>query len=162
MLNKSNFCLATECRYFDRRRVILSSWRPKVRFIQQRPVDAEIHEVICADLSLSNVTDTEAFPGLIRQRYRKIKVASADRAYDTRVCDDELRRKKLRALIPPRSGARYWSAVCRPKSSGGEPARYRRKHTVKKYDRLPPTFDSGNSEVQSKTAIWWSPFAARL
>ncbi len=43
-------------------------------------VDTETHEVICADLSLSNVTDTEAFPGLIRQRYRKIKVASADRA----------------------------------------------------------------------------------
>ncbi len=43
-------------------------------------VDTETHEVTCADLSLSNVTDTEAFPGLIRQRYRKIKVASADRA----------------------------------------------------------------------------------
>ncbi len=48
-------------------------------------VDTETNEVICADLSLSNVTDTEAFPGLIRQRYRrqryrKIKVASADRA----------------------------------------------------------------------------------
>ncbi len=43
-------------------------------------VDTETHEVICADLSLSNVTDTEAFLGLIRQRYRKIKVASADRA----------------------------------------------------------------------------------
>ncbi len=41
--------------------------------------DTETHEVICADLSLSNVTDTEAFPSLIRQRYRKIKVASADR-----------------------------------------------------------------------------------
>ncbi len=43
-------------------------------------VDTATHEVICADLSLSNVTDIEAFPGLIRQRYRKIKVASADRA----------------------------------------------------------------------------------
>ncbi len=26
------------------------------------------------------------------------------------MCDDELRGKKLKALIPPRSGARYWSA----------------------------------------------------
>jgi hypothetical protein len=40
--------------------------------------------VICADLSLNNVTDAEAFPGLIRQTHRKIKVASADGAYDTR------------------------------------------------------------------------------
>jgi hypothetical protein len=73
-------------------------------------VDAKTHEVICADLSLSNITDTEAFPGLIRQTHRKIKVASADGAYDTRVCHDELRRKKIKALIPPRSGARYWPA----------------------------------------------------
>jgi hypothetical protein len=31
-------------------------------------------------------------------------------AVDTRVCHDELRRKKIKALIPPRSGARYWPA----------------------------------------------------
>ncbi|NIG63032.1 MAG: transposase [Serratia symbiotica] len=73
-------------------------------------VDTETHEVICTKLSLSNVTNTEAFPGLIRQTYRKIKVTSADGAFDTLVSHDELRRKKIRALIPPRSGARYWSA----------------------------------------------------
>ncbi|CAI1582088.1 IS5 family transposase [Serratia fonticola] len=65
-------------------------------------VDAETHEVICADLSLNNVTDAEAFPG------RKIKVASADGAYDTKRCHDELRRKKIKALIPPRARAGYW------------------------------------------------------
>ncbi|NIG62415.1 MAG: transposase [Serratia symbiotica] len=73
-------------------------------------VDTETHEVICADLSLSNVTDTEAFSGLIRQPYRKVKAASADVVHDRRVNHDELRRKKIRALIPPRSVARYWSA----------------------------------------------------
>jgi hypothetical protein len=37
------------------------------------------HEIICADLSLNNVTDSEAFPGLIRQTHReKIRAASAD------------------------------------------------------------------------------------
>lgn len=46
-------------------------------------VDVGTHEVICADLSLSNVADAEAFPGLIRQTYRNVKVASADGAYDT-------------------------------------------------------------------------------
>ncbi|NIG62918.1 MAG: IS5/IS1182 family transposase, partial [Serratia symbiotica] len=40
----------------------------------------------------------------------KIKGASPDRAYDRRVSHDKLRRKKIRALIPPRSGARYWAA----------------------------------------------------
>ena len=68
-------------------------------------VDASTHEVICADLSLNNVTDAEAFPGLIRQTHRKIRVASADGAYDTRWCHDELRRKKIKALIPPRTRA---------------------------------------------------------
>lgn len=47
-------------------------------------VDADTHEVICADLSLNNVTDAEAFPGLIRQLHRKIKVASAAGKKSTR------------------------------------------------------------------------------
>jgi hypothetical protein len=36
-------------------------------------VDSKTHEIICADLSLNNVTDSEAFPGLIRQTHRKIR-----------------------------------------------------------------------------------------
>ncbi|RXY82287.1 IS5 family transposase, partial [Klebsiella pneumoniae] len=81
-------------------------------------VDSNTHEIICANLSLNNVTDSEAFPGLIRQTHRKIRAASADGAYvraaaadgayDTRLCHDELRRKKISALIPPRKGAGYW------------------------------------------------------
>ncbi len=71
-------------------------------------VDSNTHKIICADLSLNNVTDSEAFPGLIRQTHRKIRAASADGAYDTRLCHDELRRKKISALIPPRKGAGYW------------------------------------------------------
>ena len=73
-------------------------------------MDASTHEVICADLSLNNVTDAEAFPGLIHQTHRKIRVASADGAYDTRRCHDELRRKKIKALIPARTRAGYWQA----------------------------------------------------
>ncbi len=64
-------------------------------------VDSKTHEIICADLSLNNVTDSEAFPGLIRQTHRKIRAASADGVYDTRLCHDELRRKKISALILP-------------------------------------------------------------
>ncbi|MDA8496378.1 hypothetical protein NNN99_24235, partial [Kluyvera georgiana] len=40
-------------------------------------VDSNTHEVVCADLSLNNVTDSEAFPGLIRQTHRKIRAAAA-------------------------------------------------------------------------------------
>lgn len=70
-------------------------------------VDSKTHKIICADLSLKNVTDSEAFPGLIRQIPRKITSAT-DGAYDTRLCHNELRRKKISALIPPRKGAGYW------------------------------------------------------
>ncbi len=66
-------------------------------------VDSNTHEVVCADLSLNNVTDSEAFPGLIRQTHRKIRAAAADGAYDTRLCHDELRRKKnQRAYSSPK------------------------------------------------------------
>ncbi|NIG62644.1 MAG: transposase [Serratia symbiotica] len=66
-------------------------------------VDTETHDVICADLSLSKVTDTETFPGSHPPDDTvKSKSPSADGGYDRRVCHDELSRKKIRALIPPR------------------------------------------------------------
>ncbi|WP_025246496.1 IS5 family transposase [Candidatus Sodalis pierantonius] len=73
-------------------------------------VDSATHEIICADLSLSGTTDAQALPGLINQTHRKIREASADSAYDTRYCHDALLRKKIKPLIPPRSGAQYWPA----------------------------------------------------
>lgn len=45
----------------ERRRI----WR-KLHLV----VDSKTHEIISADLSLNNVTDSEAFPGLIRQTHR--------------------------------------------------------------------------------------------
>ncbi|VDL23580.1 Putative transposase (identified by ISEscan HMM) [Escherichia coli] len=70
-------------------------------------VDSNTHEVVCADLSLNNVTDSEAFPGLIRQTHRKIRAAAADGltipGSVTMNCA-----AKISALIPPRKGAGYW------------------------------------------------------
>lgn len=91
-------------------------WKVKKHGQERRPilrklhlaVDGKTHEIICADLSLNNVTDSKAFPCLIRQTHRKIRSAAADGADDTRFCHDELRRKKISALIPPRKGAGYW------------------------------------------------------
>lgn len=42
--------------------------------------DSVTHEIICADLSLSGTTDSQAMPGLINQTHRKIKEVSADGA----------------------------------------------------------------------------------
>ena len=89
------------------------------RFVQEKrrvwrklhlDVDVDPHEVICADLPLNNVNNAEVFPGLIRQIRRKIRVASADGAYDTKHRHDELRWKKIKALIPSRTRAAYWAA----------------------------------------------------
>ncbi|MGL9736209.1 MAG: IS5 family transposase [Symbiopectobacterium sp.] len=82
----------------DRRRV----WR-KLHLA----ADSATHEIICADLS-SGTTDAQTLPGLINQTHRKMREVSADGAYDARYCHDALLRKKIRPLIPPRSGAKNW------------------------------------------------------
>lgn len=65
-------------------------------------VDSKTYEIICTDLSLDYVTGSEAFPGLIRLTYRKIRAVAVDGAYDTQFCHDEMRRKKISDLISPR------------------------------------------------------------
>ena len=46
-------------------------------------VDTSTHELVAAELSLSNVTDAEVFPNLLRQTRRKVIEISGDGAYGT-------------------------------------------------------------------------------
>lgn len=71
-------------------------------------VDTHTHEIIGAELSLSNVTDAEVLPNLLKQTYRKIRSISGDGAYDTRECHMAIRKKRAFTLIPPREGAALW------------------------------------------------------
>lgn len=78
----------------------------------------EVREQIAfADVILLNktdLTDTEkltALEGRLRGMNALARAAAADGAYDTRLCHDELRRKKISALIPPRKGAGYSSGA---------------------------------------------------
>lgn len=71
-------------------------------------VDTHTHEIIGAELSLSNVTDAEVMPNLLKQTHRKIRIISGDGAYDTRACHDAVLRKRALVLIPPREGAALW------------------------------------------------------
>ncbi|ELV8657528.1 IS5 family transposase [Vibrio vulnificus] len=71
-------------------------------------VDTNTHEIIAAELSLSNVTDAEVMPNLLKQTRRKIVEISGDGAYDTKVCYEAIRIKRAVALIPPRDGAAFW------------------------------------------------------
>lgn len=71
-------------------------------------VDTNTHEIIAAELSLSNVTDAEVLPNLLKQTRRKIAEISGDGAYDTKDCYEAIRIKRAVALIPPRDGAAFW------------------------------------------------------
>lgn len=71
-------------------------------------VDTNTHEIIDAELSLSNVTDAEVLPNLLKQTRRKIAEISGDGAYDTKDCYEAIRIKRAVALIPPRDGAALW------------------------------------------------------
>ncbi|WP_228200746.1 transposase [Klebsiella pneumoniae] len=115
------------------------------------PLTVKHMKIICADLSLNNVTDSEAFPGLIRQtnEMRKIRAASADGAYDTRLCHDELRRKKKSARLSRPEKARVTGlvnmqtenrAVANQRLTGSN-ARW------KWTNRLQPSLDSGKTAM---------------
>uniref|UniRef100_UPI0018C1D8DC IS5 family transposase n=1 Tax=Vibrio anguillarum TaxID=55601 RepID=UPI0018C1D8DC len=64
-------------------------------------VDTDTHEIIATELSLSNVTNIEVLPNLLKQTRRKIVEISGDGAYDTKDCYEAIRRKQADALIPP-------------------------------------------------------------
>ncbi|MCX8778420.1 IS5 family transposase [Vibrio parahaemolyticus] len=71
-------------------------------------IDTSTHEIVAAELSLSNVTDAEVLPNLLKQTRRRIIEISGDGAYDTRDCHDAIRFKRAVPLIPPREGAAFW------------------------------------------------------
>ncbi|EEY98565.1 transposase [Vibrio sp. RC586] len=71
-------------------------------------VDTSTHEIVAAELSVSNVTDAEVLPNLLKQTRRRVIEISGDGAYDTRDCHDAIRFKRAIPLIPPREGAAFW------------------------------------------------------
>ncbi|OQK36725.1 putative transposase [Vibrio vulnificus] len=71
-------------------------------------VDTGTHEIVAAELSLSNVTDAEVLPNLLKQTRRRIIEISGDGAYDTRDCYEAIRFKRAVPLTPPREGAAFW------------------------------------------------------
>ncbi|MGR5418438.1 IS5 family transposase [Vibrio diabolicus] len=76
-------------------------------------VDTDTHEIIVAEFSLSNVSDGETLPNLLKQTRRRIVEISGDGAYDTRLCYEAIRTKRAAPLIPPRKA--------QPSGSKGHP-----------------------------------------
>lgn len=49
-------------------------------------VDTSTHEIVATELSLSNVTNAEVLPNLLKQIRRRIIEISGDGTYNTRNC----------------------------------------------------------------------------
>ncbi len=71
-------------------------------------VDADTHQIVAAELSLSNVAYGEVLPGVLKKTDQKIKTISGDEAYDSHRWYQAIMSKKAKALITPRIGATYW------------------------------------------------------
>ena len=72
-------------------------------------VDANTHDIVGAQMTLSNVTDGETLQDLISPLRRRIDRVSADGAYDSRRCYAEITEKGAIPVIPPRENARLWT-----------------------------------------------------
>ncbi|CAH7192338.1 hypothetical protein VCHA29O37_90192 [Vibrio chagasii] len=97
-------------------------------------VDTDTHKIIAAELSLSNVSDGEVLPNLLKQTRRRIVEISGDGAYDTRMCYEVIRIKRATPLIPPREGAAFWEqGHPRNLAVGCQKLYVSNKHWKKKY-----------------------------
>ncbi|HFQ5219159.1 TPA: IS5 family transposase [Vibrio vulnificus] len=97
-------------------------------------VDTDTHEIIAAELSLSNLSDGEVLPNLLKQTRRKIVEIYGDGAYDTRLCYEAIRIKQAVLLIPPREGAAFWErGHPRKLAVGGQKLYGSNEHWKKKF-----------------------------
>ncbi len=70
-------------------------------------VDASTHEIVAAELSLSNVTDAEVLSSLLKQTRRRILEISGDGANDTRNCHDAIELSE-QFRLSLREGTGFW------------------------------------------------------
>ncbi len=65
-------------------------------------------EIVTAVASEASVSDADALPDLLEGVEGELKQLSADGAYDTRQCYDEIEQRGALAIIPPRRNAKIW------------------------------------------------------
>jgi IS5 family transposase len=71
-------------------------------------VDEATGEILAVVVSTNNITDAEVLNDVLDGVKGEIEQVSADGAYDQRKCYDAVRKRKAKAAIPPRKGARIW------------------------------------------------------
>jgi IS5 family transposase len=71
-------------------------------------IDADTQEVVCCVATTNDYADAEILDDLLEGIEEPIESVKADGAYDTRACYTQLAKRGIKALIPPRKGARIW------------------------------------------------------
>jgi hypothetical protein len=71
-------------------------------------VDEATGEILAAVVTTNDITDGEVLSDILDGINGEIEQVSADGAYDQRQCYTAVRRRKAKAAIPPRKGARIW------------------------------------------------------
>jgi len=71
-------------------------------------VDADNHDIVATVVTENDVGDCQVLPELLDQIEGELGSVAADGAYDTREAYEAIRKKKAKALVPPRKGAKIW------------------------------------------------------
>ena len=71
-------------------------------------VDEATGEILAAVVTTNDITDGEVLSDILDGIKDEIEQVSGDGAYDQRQCYRAVRRRKAKAVIPPRKGAKIW------------------------------------------------------
>jgi IS5 family transposase len=91
-------------------------WKTRLHGASKRRTWRKLHlamdeatgEILAVVASDNSTADCEVVSMLLEQIEGPIEQVSADGAYDTRTCYDDISRRGLKVAIPPRKGARIW------------------------------------------------------
>ena len=71
-------------------------------------VDEATGEILAAVVTTNDITDGEVLSDILDGVTAEIEQVSGDGAYDQRQCYRAVRRRRAKAVIPPRKGAKIW------------------------------------------------------
>ena len=91
-------------------------WKTRQHGISKRRTWRKLHlgideangEIVAAMVTTNDVNDCEVLDELLELIPEPIEQVSADGAYDTRDCYEAIAKRKARAVVPPRKGAKIW------------------------------------------------------
>jgi len=91
-------------------------WKTRQHGVSKRRTWRKLHlaldeatgEILAVVASGNDTADCEVISMLLEQIEGEIEQVSADGAYDTRTCYEEIQQRGAKAVIPPRKGAKIW------------------------------------------------------